>query len=65
MVVIHAISEHDLVSLREPVRGWPEGSTGTVVSDYGDAVLVEFSDSRGKTLDLVQVPVSKLEPVEP
>jgi hypothetical protein len=61
MAVVHAISEHDVVSLLEPVRGWPKGATGTVVSGYGDVVLVEFADGHGKTMDLVQVPVAQLE----
>ena len=62
MAVAHAISEHAVVRLREDVHGWPAGTVGTVVSDYGDeVVLIEISNEGGKALDFVQVPVSKLE----
>jgi hypothetical protein len=61
MAVAHAISEHAVVKLREDVRGWPAGTVGTVVSDYGDVVLVEVSDDNGVALDFVQVPVAQLE----
>lgn len=46
---------------REDVRGWPAGTVGTVVSDYGDVVLVEVSDDNGVALDFVRVPVAQLE----
>ncbi len=49
------------MKVRETVRGWPAGTVGTVVSDYGDAMLVEMSNETGKALDFVQVPVAKLE----
>jgi hypothetical protein len=58
VTVTHPISEHDVVLFREAVQGWP---TGTVVSDYGDVVLVEVSSESGKAMGLVQVPVAKLE----
>jgi len=61
MAVAHAISEHSVVRLREDVRGWPAGTVGTVVSDYGDVMLVEVSNETGKALDFVQVPIAKLE----
>lgn len=60
MAIAHAISEHDMVSLREEVHGWPAGTVGTVVSSYGETVLVEVAGEAGKALDFVQVPVSKL-----
>jgi hypothetical protein len=59
--VKHAISEHDVVVLRDPVGEWPSGTTGAVISVYGDVVLVDIADPGGKTLDAVQVPVSQLE----
>ena len=34
---------------------------GTVVSHYGDVVLVEVASDTGNALDFVQVPVAKLE----
>jgi hypothetical protein len=61
MAVAHAISEHSVVRLREPVHGWPVGTIGTVVSDYGEAMLVEVANETGKALEFVQVPVAKLE----
>lgn len=58
--VRHAIKEHDVVELLEPIdkdetltrdpgdpRGtgqWPAGTRGAVVSDYGDIKLIEISD---------------------
>lgn len=54
------IAEHDVVTLREPIGPWPAGTRGTVVSDYGETKLVEISDRRGATVDLVQAPLAKL-----
>ena len=39
---------------------WPAGTTGTVLSDYGDHKEVEISDDRGEALDYVIVPVTQL-----
>lgn len=50
-----AVREHSVVKLRTTVEGWPGGTIGTVVSDYGDAMLVEVAN------DIIQVPVAKLE----
>lgn len=61
MAVTHPISEHDVVLFREAVQGWPAGTVGTVVSDYGDVVLVEVSSETGNATGFVQVPVAKLE----
>lgn len=61
MAVAHAIAEHSVVRFREAVHGWPAGTVGTVVSDYGEATLVEVSSETGKALEFVQVPVAKLE----
>jgi Domain of unknown function (DUF4926) len=61
MAVVHAISEHAVVRFREAAHGWPAGTVGTVVSDYGDVVLVEVSNETGKALEFVQVPVAQLE----
>lgn len=44
----------------DPVRP-PAGTAGTVVSDYGDVVLVEVSSESGNAMGFVQVPVAKLE----
>ena len=59
--VRHAISEHDVVVLREPIAGWPAGTTGAVISLYGDTVLVEIADPRGRTLDTIRVPTATLD----
>jgi hypothetical protein len=59
--VKHAINENDHVGLRNPIGAWPAGRTGTVVSDYGDVKLVEISNDRGETLDLIQVPETQLD----
>lgn len=59
--VKHAISEHDVVVLREPVGAWPAGTTGAVVSVYDDTLLVEITGPGGKTLDTIQVRVSGLD----
>jgi Domain of unknown function (DUF4926) len=77
MIVKQAIHENDLVALTQAVdkdetltrpveheRGigqWPPGTTGTVVSDYGDHKLVEISNDRGVALDFITVPVEQLE----
>ena len=59
--VRHQIAEHDVVALREPVDAWPAGTSGTVVSDYGETKLIEISDDSGATLDLIQAPLAKLD----
>lgn len=62
--VKHAIEEHDVVGLREPIGTWPAGTTGTVVSLYEDAALVEVAedDPPGSALDnLLTVPFDQLE----
>jgi hypothetical protein len=57
--VKHAIGEHDVVELVDPVAktqgpgSWPAGTSGTVVSDHGDVKLIEISDDRGVMLDLI------------
>lgn len=59
-IVKHAIGENDFIGLRGTVGRWPTGTTGTVVSDYGPVKLVEISNERGETLDLIQVPEPQL-----
>ena len=62
--VKHAIEEHDVVALRDPIEAWPAGTTGTVVSLYDDAALVEVGedDPPGSALDnLLPVPFAQLE----
>jgi hypothetical protein len=59
--VKHAISEHDVVLLREPVGTWPAGTAGAVVSVYDGVLLVEITGPGGKTLDTIQVPAERLD----
>ena len=54
------IGEVDIVSLVEEVDGWPAGTSGTVVADFGDDKMVEISDDRGVMLALPVVPADKL-----
>jgi hypothetical protein len=58
MAVTHAISEHSVVRFRKAVHGW---AAGTVVSDYGEVMLVEVASDTGKALEFVQVPIAKLQ----
>jgi hypothetical protein len=58
--VKHAISEHDVVVLRESVGAWPAGTTGAVISVYDDMLLVEITGPDGKTLDTIQVSAARL-----
>ena len=58
--VKNAISEHDVVELREGACGWPAGTIGTVVGDYDGVVLVEIAGPGGKALDIIQVPAPLL-----
>jgi hypothetical protein len=60
----NAIEEHDIVALRVPIDTWPAGTTGTAVSIYEDAALVEVAedDPPGAALDnLLPVPFDQLE----
>ena len=60
MATAENIKEIDVVAFKERIGKWPAGTTGTVVSDYGDDKLVEISNERGEALDLPVVPASKL-----
>jgi len=59
--VKHAISEHDVVVLREPVGAGPAGATGAVISVYDDTLLVEITGPGGKTLDTIEVAAARLD----
>jgi hypothetical protein len=58
--VKHAIREHDFVQLLDSVGEWPAGTAGTVVSERGEAKLVEIADDQGVALDYVSVQESRL-----
>jgi Domain of unknown function (DUF4926) len=62
--VAHAITEIDVVSLKEPIETWPAGTKGTVVYDFGPDKMVEISNHRGEALGLPIVHESKLTLVE-
>jgi hypothetical protein len=49
------ITENDYVELSRSVAGWPAGTRGTAVSDYGAWKLVEISDDRGQMIDLIDI----------
>jgi hypothetical protein len=61
-----AIGEVDVVAFERPIKkvdgvgNWPTGTTGAVVSDYGDHKEVEISNDSGEALDFVIVPVEQL-----
>lgn len=57
----HAISEHDVVVLREPVGAWPAGTAGAVISVYAGALLVEITGPGGTTLDTIQVSTGQVD----
>lgn len=59
--VNHAVSEHDVVVLREREGTWPAETTGTVISDYGDTKLVEVNGPAGKTIDTIQIATARLD----
>ncbi len=56
----HAIGEHDVIELLDPVGKWPAGRVGAVVSDHGDSKLIEIADDRGVMLDLIEVSEDRL-----
>ncbi len=56
------IEEHDVVAFKKPVGKWPAGTTGAVVGEGKDYMLVEIVNmSEGDMLDLLDVPVEDLE----
>lgn len=58
--VKQGVGEIDVVSLVEAVGRWPAGTEGTVVSDYGDRMMIEIANERGETLDLPVVAAENL-----
>lgn len=48
-----AIGEHDMVTLRRSVDGWPGGTKGTVISVFPTHRWVEVGDGQGESLDIV------------
>ena len=66
-VVKQAIAEDDAVVLLEHVGRWRRGTYGTAVSLVSDLALVEISEDTppGRTLDMIEVPISALQPRVP
>jgi hypothetical protein len=60
-IVDQEIKEIDVVSFKEAIEGWPAGTTGTVVADFGGDKMVEISNHRGEALGFPVAPASKLE----
>jgi hypothetical protein len=60
-IVDQEIKEIDVVSFKESIEGWPAGTTGTVVADFGKDKMVEVSNHRGEALGFPVAPASKLE----
>jgi hypothetical protein len=59
-----AIRARDMVRLITAVGRWPAGTTGTVVSDYGDVKLVEIDHGAGAALTYVSAPEPRLKLVD-
>lgn len=59
-----SIGEHDVVTLRNPVDGWPAGTKGAVISVFSTHRWVEVADEEGKCFDLVWAPTVELELVQ-
>jgi hypothetical protein len=59
-IVKHAIEEHDVIELLDPVGKWPAGRIGAVVGDYGAVKMVEIADDHGVMLDFIQVAEDRL-----
>jgi len=63
MATIH---EYDTVTLRHAHGRWLPGTTGAVLETFGqDAALVELVGPDGASLDMLTVPLTDLDPVQP
>jgi len=61
-----SIHELDTVTLRQTHGQWLAGTTGAVLETFGeDAALVELVGPDGASLDMLTVPLSDLDPVQP
>jgi hypothetical protein len=56
------VRRHELdyaqVVLRERAGGWPAGTRGVIVDAFESKAIVEITDRRGRTLDLLTLPYS-------
>lgn len=50
----------DVVELTGDAGRWPAGTIGTIIEADRDHALVEISDDRGHTLDLITLPHQRL-----
>jgi hypothetical protein len=55
------IDEHDVVTLSNPVDGWPAGTKGTVVSMFPSHRWVEIVHEDGEDFDIVSVRPEELQ----
>lgn len=55
-----AIAELDVVELAVQTGRWPAGTEGTVLERRDQSVLVEISDERGHTQEIISVPADAL-----
>lgn len=56
-----SIDEHDVVTLRKPVDGWPAGTRGTVIEMFPSHRWVEIVHENGEDFDIVSVRPEELE----
>jgi hypothetical protein len=54
-----------IVELRVESGRWPAGTRGTVVEVVEQGALIEISDERGHTLEVLALPYDVLRPVAP
>jgi len=65
--VKHAIHEHDVVALTQPVAAvetsgtWAAGTEGTVVNEVGEHKLIEIANDQGEALDFISQTEDKLQ----
>lgn len=58
------MKELDVVRLKEDYKEIKTGTTGTIVIIYDDKNCeVEFFDYDGNTIDVIETPLNKLEPM--
>ena len=55
----------DTVALRVTSGRWPAGTIGTVVEALDRGAVIEITDERGHTLELLSLPYGALAGVEP
>ncbi len=56
MPTAEATQTLDVVELRVDAGRWPAGTVATVLEVFGTGVIVEITDTRGHTLDMLSLP---------